>query len=72
MSEAAGGARSDDSASLKRNIAAYIPAKPDVHVVQPPLRHGLKSAWGFNHPMIAVLLCPKRLLHDLQFDIDDT
>jgi hypothetical protein len=69
MVDAAKGARSDDTGGLKMKVVLYIAFNPKQDPCIPPITNKKsKSDRGFNHPMIARLLCPRRLLD--QYDMD--
>jgi hypothetical protein len=69
MVDAAKGARSDDTGGLKMKAVLYIPLNPKQDPCIPPITNEKsKSDRGFNHPMIARLLCPRKLLD--QYDMD--
>jgi len=65
MSDAALGARADDSSSLKWDALVYALRNPTIDVLAPPIvktPSGSKAERGFNHPVLASLLCPRYLL----------
>lgn len=51
-------ARNEDTATLKKNIVAYMPLNPSTTAVFPPLPDTKKEERGFNHPMCGRLLSP--------------
>lgn len=58
-------ARSNDSSSLKHDAMGYIMKNPDAEALIPPIPKGkFKSDRGFNHPVIARMLCPMARLND--------
>jgi hypothetical protein len=69
MVDAGKGARADDTGGLKMKAAMYIPLNPRQEACFPPITNEKsKSNRGFNHPMIARLLCPRKLLD--QYDMN--
>jgi hypothetical protein len=69
MADAASEARSNDTGSLKHNAIAYIVANPSVDILTPPIaRSESKSDRGFNHPVIAKMLCPRDRLAEYNAD----
>jgi hypothetical protein len=69
MVDAAKGARSDDTGGLKMKAVLYIPLNPKQDPCIPPITNEKsKSDRGFNHAMVARLLCPRKLLD--QYDTD--
>jgi len=62
-------ARSNDSSSLKHDAMGYIMKDPDTEPLVPPIPRGkFKSDRGFNHPVIARMLCPMARLKELDAD----
>lgn len=59
MNKWAEGARYEDTSTLKRTIVSFIALDPAVTPVVPPLPENRKELRGFNHPMIARLLCSR-------------
>ena len=72
MHEAAIGARSDDCSSLKHDaLHNYVPSEPSDPscALTPPIpKQKLKDDRGFNHPMLAALLCPHSQLNLFEVD----
>ena len=69
MTDAAKGARSDDTGGLKMKAVLYIPLNPKQDACVPPITNEKsKSDRGFAHPMISCLLCPRRLLGEFHLD----
>lgn len=60
------GARQNDTTKLKKAGLAYIPLNPLVEHLEPPLMGNHKSERGTQHPMIAKMLCPARLIKDFE------
>ena len=67
MVEAFNNARSQDTNSARYELPTYVPLDPLVDVVQPPIT-SVKSARGFNHPVVGKLLCPLRLIPEYETD----
>jgi hypothetical protein len=58
-------ARHEDTSSLKTWSIDYLPCRPEIDVIEPPLtRTQGKSVRGFNHPATARLLCPFKDLEE--------
>lgn len=74
MHEATIGARSDDCGSLKHEaLQDYVPSDPSdpsCALIPPLPKQKLKDDRGFNHPMLAALLCPRRELELFEVDPD--
>jgi len=63
MSEAAGGARSDDCGGLKHIGLTYVCLNPETDVILPPIVKSLsKSDRGLNHKTLGGLMCPRSML----------
>ena len=69
MTDAAKGARSDDTGGLKVKAVLYMPFNPKQEACIPPITNEKsKSDRGFNHPMTARLLCPQKLIGEYDAD----
>jgi len=69
MTDAAKGARSDDTGGLKMKVVYYIPRNPQQDACIPPITNDKsKSDRGFNHPLTSRLLCPQKLIKDYDTD----
>lgn len=67
MIQSFGNARADDTHTARYGVPTFVPLDPLVDVVQPPITD-VKSARGFNHPIIGKLLCPLQLLPEYEAD----
>jgi len=69
MTEAAGGARSDDCGGLKHAALGYVCLNPDVDVIMPPIVKSVsKSDRGLRHKMLGSMICPRSMLSDYNED----
>ncbi|KAA1471035.1 hypothetical protein DENSPDRAFT_836974 [Dentipellis sp. KUC8613] len=69
ITQAANSARTDDAGSLRYVGLNYVPRELHKDALIPPIpKQATKADRGFNHPMLARLLCPRKLLE--QFDED--
>ena len=68
MVESFSNARAEDTNSACYGVPMFIPLNPLVNVVQPPITN-VKSARGFNHPIVGKLLCPLWLLPGYEVDL---
>jgi hypothetical protein len=63
MSKTITSTRSDDTGSIKYDIIDYLTDDPSTQALDPPIsKRECKSDRGFNHPVIACLICPQRYL----------
>ena len=65
MNSAAGAARSEDISSLKEAILTYAAVYSPEGELRPQINMSSSKSdtRGFNHPMLARLLCPIQNLH---------
>ena len=68
MVESFGNARAEDTNSACYGVPMFVPLNPLVDVMQPPISN-VKSACGFNHPIVGKLLCPLQLLPEYKVDL---
>ena len=62
MSKAAGNARSDDCGSLRYAATNYVMDDPNTPLQPTIPKQRNKADRGFNHPILAELLCPRSIL----------
>lgn len=62
VTEHAQATRTSDSGKIKPKIIGYLGRNINVDLIQPPIPAiASKAMRGFNHPMIARMLCPRHL-----------
>lgn len=54
------GARNEDTATAKALAVEILRPDPTKDVIVPPISSKVKECRGFNHPMTARLLCPRK------------
>jgi hypothetical protein len=62
MTKSAGNTRSDDSGSIRYACVQYIMEDPKTPLEPTIPKQHTKADRGFNHPMLAVMLCPRSFL----------
>jgi hypothetical protein len=71
MTRAAGGTRSDNAGSIRYSCLNYV--MEDISIPLEPTipKQTTKADCGFNHPVLAQLLCPRSLLDSYKLDADE-